>query len=721
MSGDRGGGGEPVPDGTDIRPLDATTVERIAAGEVVERPASVVKELVENSLDAGADRIEVEIDGDGTERIAVRDDGAGMSEADVRAAVRQHTTSKLADADELERGVATLGFRGEALYSIAAVSKLTITTRRLGADAGTELRAEGGEVVAVDPAGRGPGTTVEVRDLFYNVPARREYLSREATEFDHVNRVAARYALANPDVAIALSHDGSEVFATPGRGDLQEALLAVYGRDVAESMVGVEAAPGGPVDRVHGAVSHPETTRSSRRYLSTFVNGRYVESSALREAVLSAYGGQLAADRFPFAVLFLELPGETVDVNVHPRKLEVRFGDEAGVREAVETAVRDALLDAGLLRSSAPRGRSAPDDAAVDPGSADEPDPPAPEAAGAGGTDRQSTDDPGDAARGPPESGDAEAPDADPTATDADRGPASSATADSAGAPSGQETDSASAGDTDSTTPDADPADEAAETREAAGEPAGASDETGGQQAFGSASNGASDRFERAPSARDLTGEPTRDPDLDQLPAMRVLGQLAETYVVGATDEALVLVDQHAADERITYEDLAADLAGDATSQTLVEPVAVPLTAAEAAAFEAVAPELSALGFAADLEGDEEPRAVVSAVPAVLADSLDPDLVRDALSAFLDGRDPERVTEAAADELLADMACYPAVTGNTALADGSIIDLLEALDDCENPYTCPHGRPTVIELSEAELEDRFERDYPGHAVRRPAE
>ncbi|MFB6172085.1 MAG: DNA mismatch repair endonuclease MutL, partial [Haloarculaceae archaeon] len=281
-----------------ITELDATTVERIAAGEVVERPASVVKELVENSLDAGASRVDVTVEAGGTERIVVSDDGHGMTAADVRAAVRQHTTSKISDIEDLEAGVGTLGFRGEALHTIGAVSRTTITTRPAdGDEEATELRLEGGEVTHVGPAGRPPGTTVEVEDLFYNTPARRKYLKTESTEFGHVNRVVTRYALANPDVAVSLTHDDREVFATTGRGDVRETLLSVYGREVAEAMIPVDSddvetddesrGEDAVVNRVHGYVSDPETTRASREYVSTFVNGRYVSDALLREAVVS--------------------------------------------------------------------------------------------------------------------------------------------------------------------------------------------------------------------------------------------------------------------------------------------------------------------------------------------------------------------------------------------------------------------------------------------------
>ena len=225
----------------DIQQLDERTVERIAAGEVVERPASVVKELVENAIDADADRVTVSVDDGGREGIRVTDDGVGMDRAAVQQAVEQHTTSKIRDIEDLEGGVATLGFRGEALHAIGAVSRLTITTRPRDGDVGTELVVEGGEVTSVGPAGCPEGTTIEIEDLFYNVPARRKYLKQAATEFAHVNTIVTSYALANPDVAVSLEHDGRETFATTGQGDLRETMLSVYGRDVAESMIEVHA------------------------------------------------------------------------------------------------------------------------------------------------------------------------------------------------------------------------------------------------------------------------------------------------------------------------------------------------------------------------------------------------------------------------------------------------------------------------------------------------
>jgi DNA mismatch repair protein MutL len=727
----------------DIRRLDDATVERIAAGEVVERPASAVKELVENSLDADASRVDVRVESGGKDGIRVADDGIGMTETEARRAVEQHTTSKIRDISDLEAGVGTLGFRGEALHAVGAVSRLTVTTRpRAGRDVdspgGTELVVEGGEVTGVEPAGCPEGTTIEVDDLFYNVPARKKYLKQDGTEFAHVNRVVTSYALANPEVAVSLSHDGRETFATTGAGDRREAVMAVYGREVAESMVAVEARvaregdpdsddsdatalPDGPLDGVSGLVSHPETTRASREYLSTYVNGRYVTAGAVRDAVVEAYDTQLAPDRYPFAVLFLDVPAGDVDVNVHPRKLDVRFADEEAVREQIHTAVESALLEAGLLRSGAPRGNSAPEQAAIVPES-----------------DRST----------PAEDGGDETDDRGPEGRNDDRGADRSVTADRAetGRPgtgrrsdgdrvspetagSGGETTRSLASDHgDSTVERPDSPERPASPSDAP--PVGASG-SAGEQAAGSDGERRTDRGETEVGAecdappetgRKFSGgdeqarlgdAPPAATEFDALPSLRVLGQLQDTYVVAETDDGLVLVDQHAADERINYERLKERFAGETTTQALAEPVKLELTAGEAALFDAYEDALARLGFRATLVDDRTVE--VTTVPALVAESAGPAVVRDVLSDLVSGdRAAEGTVEAVADELLSDMACYPSITGNTSLTDGSVVDLLARLDDCENPWACPHGRPVLIHVDAAEIEDRFERDYPGH-------
>jgi DNA mismatch repair protein MutL len=716
----------------EIRQLDEQTVERIAAGEVVERPASAVKELVENSLDANASRVTVAVRSGGADLIRVTDDGQGMDEETLRRSVEKHTTSKIRDIDDLEGGVGTLGFRGEALHAIGAVSRMTLRSRPAGGR-GTELVVEGGDVTEVSPAGCPEGTAVEVRDLFYNVPARRKYLKTESTEFSHVSTVVTNYALANPEVAVTLEHDDRETFATTGSGDLRETVMSVYGREVAESMIAVDGSEsetvdspgagtdtGAPLAGISGLVSHPETNRASREYLSTFVNGRYVTASTVREAVVDAYGGQLAGDRYPFAVLFLEVDPATVDVNVHPRKLEVRFADDEGVREQVRTATEEALLDAGLVRSSAPRGRSAPEQTEIQPGGDDTP-------ASTRGTDTDSTDaGADDAGATTDQSGDETDPDGETAGTPDSRQPDSGEQPAQPASPDQTDRTVSPESPGQSASPDAGSQEAGSGASSGASGTADETESTAGQSAAGESERPEEtveprrDRPDRGGKFRGGgrqdrlgAGETGVDVQFDSLPGMRVLGQFRETYVVAETDDGLVLVDQHAADERINYERLQETVAGGTTTQALAEPVRLEVTAREAELFEAHEDALARLGFRATLVADRVVE--VSTVPALVAETAGPELVRDVLGEFVESDVAAAETvEAAVDELLADLACYPSITGNTSLTEGSVVDLLDRLDDCENPYACPHGRPVVVELDDDEIAARFERDYPGH-------
>lgn len=714
----------------EIQALDPQTVERIAAGEVVERPASVVKELVENSIDAGATRVTVAVDSGGTGGIRVTDDGQGMTRSELERAVEKHTTSKIRTIEDLESGVGTLGFRGEALHAIGAVSRMTITSRPEGGQA-TELTVEGGEITDISPAGAPPGTTVEVQDLFYNVPARRKYLKQESTEFAHVNTVTTSYALANPDVAVTLEHNGRETFATTGTDDLREAVLAVYGREVAEAMREVPEGdlPEGPLQSVSGLVSHPETNRATREYLSTFVNGRYVTASAVRDAVVEAYGKQVSADRYPFAVLFLDVDPGTVDVNVHPRKLEVRFADEDGVRTQVRSAVEEALLSDGLLRSAAPRGQSAPDETEIRPETSQE----------TLEDDHSETDTTPDDAYG-----------SERTATDGVRragDPVSESSGDDERAPDRAETGTHSnnsgqsgtsderTGGTDLETPDSRPETterSASSKRQRTGHSEGSGNSRDSDHSRGDSHSHTQDDSTLPEQNRSQLGSDNRrrkftdagkqerlaerddDRQFDHLPSLRVLGQFDETYVVAETEDGLVLIDQHAADERINYERLRESFTGKTTTQALADPVRLEVTAREAELFDAHSEALSRIGFHA--ERVDSQRIEVRTVPAKVAESAGPELIRDVLSEFVSGTEEAADTvEAAVDDLLADLACYPSITGNTALTEGSVVDLLSRLDACENPYACPHGRPVIVEFDTDEIEARFERDYPGHS------
>ncbi len=687
----------------EIRELDAETRDRIAAGEVVERPASVVKELLENALDAGASRIDVAVEGGGIDRIAVSDDGIGMDESAVKKAVREHTTSKLRAVGDLD-SIGTLGFRGEALHAIGSIARLRIETKPRGGSRGTELVVENGELVSCGPIGCPEGTTVEVTELFGNVPARRKYLKTEATEFDHVARVATGYALAQPGVAIGLERDGRETFATTGDGDRESAVMAVYGRDVASAMIPVEFDGGdGPLAGVEGLVSHPETNRAGREYLTTLIDGRYVTSSAVREAIVDAYGSQLAPDRYPFAVIDLRLPPGGVDVNVHPRKLEVLFADEEGVTAGVKEAVESALSEAGLLRTRAPRGRSAPEQTEVAAGSRSDHSSERTETRAKSQSDSNVD----------PES----APQPDRNRDGEIRSETAEPPTGSRSAPPTERSDTTAASTVDEPRADSTP-DGADEQPDDTASPS--TDSTGGDSPDRS-------RVRPPTTQRTLDGAETAGTpeEFERLPSMTVLGQFDDTYLVAETADGLLLVDQHAADERVNYERLRAAFDGGVTTQTLAEPVVVGLTAREAELADAYVEALSRLGFrvreaSEDARGPSDRSLEVTTVPAILAERVGeaaPDIARDLLEEFVGG-DPEGTVDSVVDDILGDLACHPSIKGNTSLREGTVTGLLEALDDCENPYACPHGRPTVIELPIEEIEDRFERDYPGHGGRR---
>lgn len=583
-----------------IRPLDDQTVQRIAAGEVVERPASVVKELVENSLDAGATRIDITVDGESaTERIVVEDDGQGIDPDELRLAVEPHTTSKIGALDDLERGPGTLGFRGEALHAIGQVSRLELESKPPGAAGGARLVIDGGDIVEEGPVGIPAGTRVTVIDLFDPVPARRKFLDAPVTERSHVRRVVSHLALANPAVAITLRLHGSERFATDGTGDRRETVAAVHGRDVAESMLPVEATDGlpAPVQSIDGLVSDPETTRSSADYMTTVVNDRPVTSGALRRPIVAGYGDRLGPDRYPFVILWVSVDPDTVDVNVHPRKHEVHFDDADTVTTAVHDTVRSALDSETPLPTAPPR---AGDSGAV-----------------------------------------------------TDRGPRPAIDIGSVS--------------------------------------------TSGEQST-------------------LPGTPRMEADdgFDRLPSVRIIGQALDAFIVAESDDGILLVDQHAADERINYEQLVEAVQRDGHRQRLATPVEVPLAADEREVLLEHRDAVADLGF--EVRGIVGETARLATVPAVLGRALPPEALTEAMHRLLAGLaagstgDP--IVEVV-DDVLADLACHPAITANESLTEGTMIDLLEGLDSCESPWTCPHGRPTMIEVTDGELDQRFERDYPG--------
>ncbi len=538
---------------TVVRTLDTDTIERIAAGEVVTRPANVVTELVENALDAAATRISITVENGGLDRIQVSDDGHGMDEADAALAVERHTTSKIEDASDVD-SVETLGFRGEALPSIAAVARLELTTKPSGSVGGTRVTVD--EDKTVEPAGHGVGTTVEVTELFARLPARRAALGSSTQEFSHISRAVSRYALCHPDVRFRLVHDGNTVLSTPGTGRT-DAILSVYDRSVAgqSTEFASEHETNEGVLRVEGSLVYPAVTRSKPTHVYTAVNGRALSETTIRNATIAGYGSLLASDRYPIAVVGVTLPPECVDVNVHPAKESVRFTDEQRVATAVERAVSETLSGTDLSRSA----EFSFDDSSID-------------------TERPAT-------------------------------------------------------------------------------------------------------FED----------------------VAVIGQFRELYLLCEDGDDLLVLDQHAAHERITYERLRERAGETIESVALDPPQTLSLTPTEATTVEEHHDAIEALGFHVEPFGNTTYR--VTELPAPLGRVTDGDAVHDVLDAFLAGEEPEDPRDA----LLAELACHPSLRAGDTVSTEEAATLIEQLGACEQPYACPHGRPTVLSIDEATLARSFER------------
>lgn len=585
-----------------IRQLPEEIVARIAAGEVVERPASVIKELVENSLDAGATRIEVETRGGGQTLLRVRDNGAGILSAEAPVAFHRHATSKLVSADDLFH-ITTLGFRGEALASIAAVSRITCTTRSAEEPAGTRLRLESGTIISRSSIGRPPGTEILVEDLFYNVPARRKYLSSERTERRHIDAFLTRYAIAYPDVAFQVTHNGRETLRASGNGSAREVLLEVYGLELGGSLLDIP--PELTADqaiRVRGFVGPTTVHRANRGYITLFINGRWVQDLRITYAIIQAYHTLLPVQRYPVAVVMVELPPEDVDVNVHPAKTEVRFREADSVFRAVQRAVRATVI------SEAPIA-----------------------------TDWQ-------------------APPTPPLSATGITAPTTRASL--AGLqPARQFTLPVPV------TPAASPS--TATTASAPASPSGAA----------------------------------------KLPPLRVVGQVATMFIVTEGPEGLYLIDQHAAHERVLYEQLLGAWAeGRVPAQPLLEPVTVTLPADEAARLEERLPLLASLGLEVELFGAGS--FLVRALPAPLGQVSSQELLADIAAADLDRSPVREGLEALTVRRICKRA---AVKAGQVLSHEEMESLVRALEQTLNPRTCPHGRPTILQISVAQLAAQFER------------
>jgi DNA mismatch repair protein MutL len=577
-----------------IRILPSHTVNRIAAGEVIERPAAAVKELVENALDAGATRIAIALDNGGIDRIEVTDDGCGMDADGLALAVLRHATSKLADDDLVH--ITTLGFRGEALPSIGAAARLAITSRPREAAHAWEIHVEGGTVSDVAPAAGAPGTRVVVRDLFFATPARRKFLKQPRTEADHAEAAVRRLALAAPSVAFRLESDGRIAFDLPAQ-DRADRVAALFGAEAADAMVEVVGERGGL--RIAGYACSPAVTRATAAAQALTVNGRPVADPVLKGAVRVAYREVIAVGRHPVVALWLDLPADELDVNVHPAKAELRFRDVGAVRSLVIGSIGRALAGGAGTSLPAPRPSLQLVHSRLSP------------------VPYRSVPLPG-----------------------------------------------------------------MAET----------------QLAFGA-----------APAARMLpVAEPWAERPQGDFPLGAPVAQVLDTYVIAvAADGALVLVDQHAAHERLTHEALRAQmLDGGVRAQPLLLPAVVDLPPADASRLLARSGELARLGL--EIEAFGPGAVMVRALPASLGSPEPGPLLRD-LADELEELDEATALNARLDAVIARLACHGSIRAGRRLNAAEMDALLRQMEATPRAATCSHGRPTFLKLSKAEIEKLFGR------------
>ncbi|NJP06804.1 MAG: DNA mismatch repair endonuclease MutL [Chloroflexaceae bacterium] len=650
-----------------IRVLETTVAAQIAAGEVIERPASVVKELMENALDAGAQRIAVEVSGGGLREIKVQDDGCGIVSDQLELAFERHATSKLTDVADLW-SINTLGFRGEALPSIASVAQVLCISRASNEEVGCEIRIAGGELQACLPRGCPSGTTIHVRNLFYNTPVRREYLRSAATEMSAVTTIVQQYALAYPEVRFTLLLDGRLALQTNGNGSLRDVLIEVYGLDTARQMLPVEMHTGEDTDSITivGMVSPPGVTRSSRSGIHLFINRRAILVRGAVAAVIGdAYHTLLMKGRHPLVVLDIRLHPAMVDVNVHPNKGEVRFRQQSRLMSAIARAIREALVNStdettGNTTDPAPgevprRFEVRPPDSAT---RRNEQEP-------ATGTWRVSPN----------------TWRADHQRWDVGRGQAPDASQSSSRASAEQMPLSAPANGSDN-------------------HPMISADETATLTPGPSPKEG-----EGSLHALPATAAPA-EASRSKLPPLRVVGQVGLTYIVAESPHGLYLVDQHAAHERITYEQLMQQhRSGMIESQQLLMSQSVQLEPDAVELLLGHQEQLQNWGFALERWG--EGGVLLRTIPATLHLDALPQAIQEIVAYLREqsGSTPLDWHEA----MLTTLSCHHSVRAGQELSLDEMRELLIRLERCESPRTCPHGRPTMVLLTPGQLERQFGR------------
>ena len=686
-----------------IRILDAATVGRIAAGEVVERPSSVVKELIENALDAGATSITVEVKGGGIDYLRVTDNGCGIEPGQVRLAFENHATSKLQRAEQLD-DIRTLGFRGEALPSIAAVSKIEMTTRAKGQESGVRLRMEGGKNPQVQETGCPQGTTLVMRELFFNVPVRRAFLKKPSYEGGLVSDAVSRMLLGNPGVSMRFISGGNTLYHSFGDGKLRHAVFAVYGREAAEKMVEVDASEGGA--RIYGLIGVGELAKATRAHQLFFINGRSVRCPMLTKVLEQVCRSRVTIGMYPMCVLNLVIPAGSVDVNVHPNKLEVRFRDEEMMRGACERLLNTAFAGERVLqmdRETAPQRsverraelRELPLTDATKAAEAPKPAPEAPK--------------PAEAAQMPTSKASAGAPKSE---TNAKQEPAKEPVPKPEQTRMELRTDARPGvlRENPNVLDDREIKTVTLPQRPLSANPAPAKREEAPQPA--SQNMSANDAHTARPDKLNVidgqsvaaqNASRTQAPAPEELP-FRIIGVAFRTYILVECGETLLLIDQHAAHERLQYEKLMARASEGTASQQLLAPIVIHLSAREMAVISDNLDLLSEAGYEVEPFGELDIR--VRAVPFVMGKAEVRPLFLEMIqslnqlkAATLDARRSE----------IMQMACKSAVRAGDSLSDSEIAALIADMQRTGAPPTCPHGRPVVKTLTKRDLEKMFKR------------
>lgn len=633
-----------------IHILDEVTANQIAAGEVVERPVNAVKELVENAVDAGASTIEVEIADGGMTYIRVTDDGCGMTEEDAKLSVIRHATSKISSVDNIYH-IASLGFRGEALPSIASVSRATITTRRHEDVEGTALEMTGGEITEVKPAGVPAGTTVEVRDLFYNVPARKKFLKSERTESSRINSMVGKLSLANPDIAFRLINNGRTVIETPGNGRLVDVISALYGTKTAGEMLPVEEE--GENIALEGLISKPSLLKSSRQYQTIIINRRVVESAVVSKAVDNAYHSLLPKNGYPLMVLSFRVPPESIDVNVHPQKREIKFSDEQTVFRLVYHGVLGTLTSQSTADTIAREmihdpGHEVVEEKDFKPGSIRVEDKPL----------------------GKPDIGLSE--ETRPKTSWGEPAPSYEGRQEKTGSYTGEKR-------TPAFTPDM-------EKKELFTD----------RSVF-------EDYRKEEPRREDLKAEPLFEEEKQEDPVIP-LGQVSDCFILCQHGKDLLIIDQHAAHERVRYDHLAERAEGIPVQEILI-PYLIHVDIGDVDLLADHKEDIERLGITFEQAGPDVIR--ITGAPEDLSAAEMERVVGDIVKAYHEKDVPS--PETMRHRMMAYAACRGAIKRGDPLNIRQMKELIHDLFHTSRPFVCPHGRPTIVKFTPGELGRLFKR------------